>query len=151
VTLSSVKEALPDITVHRAKEGIKGDKKRCKQRPQETMTTTDHDDGNEWEAGGFDVRRISITANSDKHQARPPTDLFKRLLEEACPIHAYPIMHKFKDYDMMWSFMTLGSLTWGAELDEDPGGSDTMPFPRENAVSMVYGGCPHRGGASCLT
>jgi hypothetical protein len=115
------------------------------------MTTTDHDDGNEWEAGGFDVRRISITANSDKHQARPPTDLFKRLLEEACPIHAYPIMHKFKDYDMMWSFMTLGSLTWGAELDEDPGGSDTMPFPRENAVSMVYGGCPHRGGASCLT
>jgi hypothetical protein len=43
---------------------------------------------------------------------------------------------------MMRSFMTMGSLTWGAELDEDPGGSDTTSFPRENTVMMVDGGCP---------
>jgi hypothetical protein len=37
------------------------------------------------------------------------------------------------------------SLTWGVELDEDPGESDTTPFPRENVVMMVYGGCPPPG------
>jgi hypothetical protein len=36
--------------------------------------------------------------------------------------------------------MTSGSLTLGAELDEGPDGSDTMPFPKENAVLMVHGG-----------
>jgi hypothetical protein len=41
---------------------------------------------------------------------------------------------------MMRSFMTSGSLTWGAELDEDSGGSDTTPFPGENTFMMVYGG-----------
>jgi hypothetical protein len=38
-------------------------------------------------------------------------DHFKRLLEEACPNHAYPIRHKLKDYGMMRSLMTSGSLT----------------------------------------
>jgi hypothetical protein len=33
--------------------------------------------------------------------------------------------------------MTSGSLTWGVELDEDPGGSDMTPFPRENTIMMV--------------
>jgi hypothetical protein len=51
--------------------------------------------------------------------------------------------HKLKDYGMMRSFMTSGSLTWGAELDEGPDGSDTKPFTRENVILMVYGGCPH--------
>jgi hypothetical protein len=41
---------------------------------------------------------------------------------------------------MMRSFMTSGSLTWGAELDEDSGGSDTTPFPGENTFMVVYGG-----------
>jgi hypothetical protein len=59
-------------------------------------------------------------------------------LEEACPNHTYPIRHKLKDYSMMKSFMTLGSLTWGAELDEGPDGSDAMPFPEENAILIVY-------------
>jgi hypothetical protein len=64
-------------------------------------------------------------------------DHFKRLLEEACPNHAYPIWHKLKDYDMMRSFITSGSLTWGVELNEAPNGSDTMPFPEENTVMTV--------------
>jgi hypothetical protein len=37
-------------------------------------------------------------------------------------------------------------LTWGAELDEGPDDSDTMPFPKENAIMMVYGGRPPSGG-----
>jgi hypothetical protein len=37
--------------------------------------------------------------------------------------------------------MTSESLTWGAELDENSGGSDTTPFPGENTVMAVYGGC----------
>jgi hypothetical protein len=39
---------------------------------------------------------------------------------------------------MMRSFMTLGSLTWGVELDEGLNGSDMMHFPRENIVLRVY-------------
>jgi hypothetical protein len=67
----------------------------------------------------------------------PPIDHFKRLLREACPNHAYPIKHKLKDCNMMKSFMILGSLTRATELDEDPSGRDTMPFPREDAFMMV--------------
>jgi hypothetical protein len=41
---------------------------------------------------------------------------------------------------MMKNFMILGSFTQGMKLDEDPGGCDTMPFLREDAVMTVYGG-----------
>jgi hypothetical protein len=41
---------------------------------------------------------------------------------------------------MMRSFMTSGSLTWGAELDKGPNWSDATPFPKENAVMEVYRG-----------
>jgi hypothetical protein len=51
---------------------------------------------------------------------------------------------------MMRSFMTLGSITWGAEPDEGPDGSDTTPFPEENAIMTSTGDTPHRGGATCL-
>jgi hypothetical protein len=78
-------------------------------------------------------------------------DYFKRLLEEACPNHAYPVRHKLKDCSMMRSFMTLGSLTWGAELGEGLDVSETMPFLEENAAMMVYRGHPHQGGTACLT
>jgi hypothetical protein len=54
----------------------------------------------------------------------------------------YPIKHKLKDYDMIKNFMISGSLTRGMEHDEDSGGSDVMPFPGENAVMVVYDGCP---------
>jgi hypothetical protein len=40
------------------------------------------------------------------------------------------------------SFMTSGSLTWGAEPDEGPDRSEATPFPEENTVMMVFGGCP---------
>jgi hypothetical protein len=51
-------------------------------------------------------------------------------------------MHKLKDCCMMRGFMTSGSLTWGAEHDEGPNWSDTMLFPEETAIVMVYGGHP---------
>jgi hypothetical protein len=95
---------------------------------------THRDDGHGWEAGDSDVRCISTIARNDKHPVRPPTDHFKRLLEEACPNHAYLIRHKLKDCGMMRSFMTSGSLIWGAKLDEGSNGSDTTPFSKENAV-----------------
>jgi hypothetical protein len=43
---------------------------------------------------------------------------------------------------MMKSFKISGSLTWAMKLDEDPSKSNTMPFPREDAVMIVYGGRP---------
>jgi hypothetical protein len=71
-----------------------------------------------------------------------PTDQFKRLLEEACPNHAYPVKHKLKDCGMMRSFMTSGSLTWSTKPNEGPDRSDAAPFPKENAIMMVFGGHP---------
>jgi hypothetical protein len=79
-------------------------------------------------------------ARSNMRLVRPPTNHFKRPLEEARPNHAYLIRHKLKDYDMMRSFMTSGSLTCSAELDEMPDRSNTMPFSEENTIMMVYGG-----------
>jgi hypothetical protein len=76
-----------------------------------------------------------------------PTDHFKSLLEEAYRNHTYPVRHILKGCGMMRSFMTSGSLTWGVELIEDTGGSNTIPFPGENIVMMVYGGRPPSGEA----
>jgi hypothetical protein len=70
---------------------------------------------------------MSTAVHSNKRQVRPPTYHFKTLIKEACPNHAYPIRNKLNDCSIMKTFMTTGSLTWGAELNEDPGGSDTMP------------------------
>jgi hypothetical protein len=91
------------------------------------------------------MRHISTVVCSDKRSARLSMDHFKRLLMEACPNHAYPVRHKLKDCSMMRSFMTFGSLTWGVKYDERLGGSDTTPFPEENAVMTVYGGRPPLG------
>jgi hypothetical protein len=104
-----------------------------------------HDDDNDGEMGGFGMRGIMTAECNDKHQVRPPTYHSKRLLKEACRNHAYPIRHKLKDCGMMRSFMTSGSLTWGAELDKGPDGSDTTPFLEENTIMMVYRGCPPSG------
>jgi hypothetical protein len=120
---------LSDVATHSSKKGIKGGKKRFKQRLQGATATTGHDDSNDREAGGSGVRHCSTAARNDKCHARPPTDHFKRLLEEACPNHAYPVRHKLKESSMMRNFMTSGSLTWGAELYEGPNRSDMMPFP----------------------
>jgi hypothetical protein len=73
------------------------------------------------------------------------TNHFEILLEAACPNHACPIKHKLKDCSMMKNFMTSVFLTRDRELEEDVGGSDVTPFPREDVVTMVYTGCPPPG------
>jgi hypothetical protein len=103
---------------------------------------TDDNDGKAADSG---VRCTLTAAPNDKRRVRPRTDHFKRLLEEACPNHAYPVRYKFKDCGMMRSFMTSGSITWGAELDEGLDESDTTLFLEENTVTTVYGVCPPLG------
>jgi hypothetical protein len=46
---------------------------------------------------------------------------------------------------MMQIFMTLWFLTWGAELDKGPNGSNTTPFLKENTVMTVCGVRPPLG------
>jgi hypothetical protein len=88
---------------------------------------------------------IMTTARSSKRQAQPRIDHFGRLLEEDCSNYAYPIKHKLKDCGMMKSFIISRFLTRGMEVEEDLGGSDTMPFPGEEAVMTVYDGRPSPG------
>jgi hypothetical protein len=106
VTLSSDREAPSDVAAHCAKEGVKGNNNRCRQCPPGTMTTTSrdgtsHDDGRDWEAGGSDMGCFSTTVHSNRRLVRSPTDHFKRLLDEACTNHAYPVRPKLKNYRMM--------------------------------------------------
>jgi hypothetical protein len=103
------------------------------------MTTTSRDDGHDWEAGSSGVRCTSTAVCNEKRPVRPPTDHFKRFLEEAYPNRTYPVRHKLKDCSMMRSFMTSRSLNWATELDEGLDGSDTTLFPEKNAVMTVYG------------
>jgi hypothetical protein len=145
MTPSSSRKASSNIVVRSTKEGTKGGKRRRKQHPQGAMTTINYEDGNNGKADGSSMGHVAIVAHSDKCQARPLTDHFKRLLIEVCPNHAYPIRPKLKDCDMMKTFMISGSPTQGTKLDEDPGRSDTMPFPTKNAVMMVYRGWPPPG------
>jgi hypothetical protein len=139
-TASSSNEVSSDVVVHSTKDGTKGGKKRHKQHPHGATTTTDHYDDNCGKVGGSDTGRVVTTAHGDKRQVRLPTYHFRRLPGEACPNHAYPIRHKLKDFNMMKSFMISRSFTRGTELDEDPGGSNTMFFHGGDAVMMVYGG-----------
>jgi hypothetical protein len=66
-------------------------------------------------------------------------------LEKTCPNHAYLIKHKLRDCDMMKNFMAKGSLPRGMEADEDPDEGDTMPFPGEDAVMLIYDERPSLG------
>jgi hypothetical protein len=91
------------------------------------------------------MRHISIAVCSEKRPARPPTDHLKRLFEEVCLNHAYPVRHKLKDGGIVRSFMTSGSLTWGAKLDEGLDGSDMTLFSEENTIMMIYRGRPPLG------
>jgi hypothetical protein len=74
-------------------------------------TMIDCDDGNNGKAGGSDMGCVVTVVHNDKCQAWPPTDHFKRLLEEACPNDVYHVRHKLKDCEMMKSFMISGSPT----------------------------------------
>jgi hypothetical protein len=108
----------------------------------EAATPTSRDDDHDGEVGSSGMGHISTAAHSNRHMTRPPINHFKRLLEEAYSNHAYPINHKLKDYDMMWSFMTSVSLTWGTEFDEELDESDTTPFLKKNTVMMICEGHP---------
>jgi hypothetical protein len=100
---------------------------------------TSHDDDRGWEAGSSGMGCASAATHSSRRLARSPTDHFKRLLEKACPNHAYPLGTDSR------SFMTSASHTLAAEPNEGPDGSDVAPFPKENAVMTVLGGCPLEG------
>jgi hypothetical protein len=88
---------------------------------------------------------VSAVAGSGKHQARPPTDLFEKILEETCPNHAYPVKHELRDCGMMNNFMSLGSLMRGMEADKDPDEGGATPFPGEDTVMTIYDGCTSSG------
>jgi hypothetical protein len=72
-------------------------------------------------------------------------DHFKKPLQETCPNHTYLVKHKLKDCSMMKSFMTLGSLSQGMEVNKVPDEGDTMPFQGEDAVTTIYDGRPSPG------
>jgi hypothetical protein len=113
-----------DDASHRTQDDVRSGNKRRKQCPLGTTNTASCDEDHGWEAGSSGMGRISATTHSGKRSARVPTDYLKRLLEEACPNHTYPVRHKLKDCGMMRSFMSSGCLTWGAEPDEGPNGSN---------------------------
>jgi hypothetical protein len=126
--------------MHDAKEG---GKKLWKQHPQWVTVAADYNGSNIEIACSSIMKHVVTAASRGKCQSWLPTYHFERLLNKTCLNHTYPIKHKLKDCNMMNNFMILGSLTRGMELDEDSGESDIMPFPKEDAVMMVYNGCPH--------
>jgi hypothetical protein len=145
VTPTNDKEAPSDDVTRCAQDGVKGGNKHRKQRPLRTMTRTSCHDDCGWEAGSSSMGHTSFATRSSRRMVRSPIEHFKRLLEKACPNHAYPVRHKLKDYEMMRSYMTSGSLTWGAEPGKGPDRSDATPFPEEIAIMMVVGGHPLEG------
>jgi hypothetical protein len=126
------------ITIQGAKKDIKGGRKRRKHHPQCITTMTGFDNDNDKQADNSDMERTATAEHSIKRQARLPTYHFERLLEEACLNHSYPVKQKLVNYSMMKSFMISGSLTRDMEPEENPSRSDVMPFPREDAVMIVY-------------
>jgi hypothetical protein len=114
-TPSNDKEAPSDDAAHLGQDGVRSGNKRCKQNPVGTVTIASHDEDHGWEVGCFGMGCISATTHSGRHSARTPRDYIKRLIEEACPNHTYPIRDKIKDCGMLQSFMTSGSPTWGAK------------------------------------
>jgi hypothetical protein len=97
---------------------------------------------NNKQVGSSGVGRVMAVAGSGNHQAWPPMDHFKKLLEETCLSHAYPVKHNLRDCGMMKNYMASGSLTRCMEVDEVPNEGDTTPFLGEDAVMMIYDGRP---------
>jgi hypothetical protein len=91
------------------------------------------------------MARAAAVADSGKRRVWLPMDHFKKLLEETCLNHAYPVKLKIRDCGMMKNFMAPGSLARGMEVNEVPDEGDTMPFPGEDAVVMIYDGRPPSG------
>jgi hypothetical protein len=88
------------------------------------------------------VVHVVTTVGSGKRQARPPMDYFEKLLEKTCLNHAYLVKHKLRDCGMMTNFMASGSITRGMEVNEVPNEGNTTPFLGEDAVMVIYNGCP---------
>jgi hypothetical protein len=97
--------------------------------------------GDNEEAGGSGVARITAAIGNSKHQALSPRDHFERLLEEAWLNHVYLVKHNLRDCGMMKNFMVSGSLTRGIGLDEIQGKGDMTPFPGGDTVMTIYNGC----------
>jgi hypothetical protein len=116
--------------------GAKARKKRYKQHHQED--TTDVDGGINELAGGSSAKHATEATGNIKHQVRPPKDHFKKLLEETRPNDAYAIKHKLQDCRLMKSFMTMGSLSQGMEVDEAPIEGDAVAFPGEEVVMTIF-------------
>jgi hypothetical protein len=117
-TSSSDKEVLSNDATCCIQDGVRGSNKRHKQCPLGTATASSHDYDYGWEAGSSGMGCVTTATRGGRRLTRMPSDHFKRLLDEACPNHAYLIRHKLKDYEMMQSFMTSGTLTGGVDLDE---------------------------------
>jgi hypothetical protein len=108
---NSSKAAPSNITAQDAMKDAKGGKKRRKQRPQWVATVVDYDSNDNEKANDSNKEHVTTAVYSGQCQARPPTELFERLLEEACMNHAYRVKHKLKDCAMMKNLMTSGSFT----------------------------------------
>jgi hypothetical protein len=116
----SSRAAPASVAVQGAKKDAKGSKSMQKWHPQWVVATANYDDGDKKKADGSDKKCVMPARHSVKRQVQPQIDHFVRLLEEACPNHAYPVKHKLKDNNMMKNFITLGSLTQDKEPKEDP-------------------------------
>jgi hypothetical protein len=101
VTPSSDKEAPSDDAARCIQEYVRGGNKRCKQCPLGTAATSSHDNDHDWEVGSCGMGHVTATTHGGRRLTRTPSDHFKRLLDEACPNHAYPIRHKLKECGMM--------------------------------------------------
>jgi hypothetical protein len=91
------------------------------------------------------MMHVGAAAGGSTCQAWPPTDHFEKLLEETCPNYAYLIKHKLRDCGMMKNFMASRSLTRGMEANKVPNEGGMTPFPREDAVMMIYDRHPSPG------
>jgi hypothetical protein len=127
-----------NIDVQGAEKDPKGCRKRQKWRPQRVATSAGYNNNDDdKKEDGFEKEYVAVV-HDVKHQVRPPTNHFKRLLKVACLNHAYPIKHMLKDCGIIKNFMTSWSLTGSKEPKGEPGEKDVTPFRGEDAVMKVY-------------
>jgi hypothetical protein len=82
-----------------------------KRYPRQVIVTTSYDDDDK-EVNGSD-EECMVAAESDIKQCQTwqPNEHFEKLLEAACPNHAYPVEYMLKESTMMKNFMTSGAQT----------------------------------------
>jgi hypothetical protein len=94
-------------------------------------------DGDE-EPGDSSRDFVAATEHNFKRQTWPPKDHLKKLLEETCLHHPYPVKHKLKDCTMMKKFMTSGTFSEGSKPTGNPGGKSAAPIPGEVEVMTIF-------------